>query len=394
MTSTISIGSFRVVSLLGEGAFGAVWLCDAPVGYPHGEQVAVKQLHGGAGQAAFETLVQEFDLLSQVRHRSLVRVYELLDRETAIVMEPIRGRTLRDLLGAGACFDEDVVADVLGELADVLAHAWATPAASGGAMRLVHRDIKPENIMITQGGEVKLLDFGLADGAWRVEKAGVRRGTLLYMAPEQAAGGGGSHACDLYAVALVCVEMLLKEPVFGVEPGESFQDVADRVHAGVPQAVIGRVLQSAPRLADVLVQMLERDADARPPDGRAVMRAVRQRIDARHGRALARACAALFPALAAAPRRAAPSVERASRPRGKVPERIGQANIGGVTAEFSVTLVPTAPDPPTARDAPVLAAPAPSPPPPAARRRWSVVLWLALLFMVVAGAVWYATLAG
>ncbi|MCA9494495.1 MAG: serine/threonine protein kinase, partial [Myxococcales bacterium] len=194
--SPARIGRYAVIRELGAGSFGTVWLCEGQVPRRGGrssrrQQVAIKQLSGEWTLERFETLVLEFELLERVKHRSLCRVHEFLDRENAVVMDYVEGVTLRVLLerlaAEGGAVPVDAALEIGAEIADCLYQAHATPGPTGQPLGLVHRDLKPENLMLTPSGEVKVLDFGLAQRGDVRRDAGVM-GTPLYMAPEQALG--------------------------------------------------------------------------------------------------------------------------------------------------------------------------------------------------------------
>jgi serine/threonine-protein kinase len=193
-------GRYEVVGELGQGQFGAVRLAVGETPARGGQSarrrlVAVKSVRESANAESLRLLRQEFALLEQVKHRAIVRVYEFLEDERAVVMEYVHGVTLRQVMEDCAAAREQVYTEAaieIGiEVADALFQAWTTPGDNGDRLRLVHRDLKPENIMLTPAGEVKVLDFGLArvDNAdFTREEARRVRGTPLYMAPEQARG--------------------------------------------------------------------------------------------------------------------------------------------------------------------------------------------------------------
>jgi serine/threonine protein kinase len=232
MRAPTTIGRYRVVGRLGEGHFGVVWLAEGTFvedGPPR--KVAIKQLSGEWSLKRFETLVQEFELLAQVKHPSICRVFEFLDRENAVVLEYVEGVTLRRLLDAFAAAKEpvwpDVAARIGQELADCLYRAHDLKG-------LIHRDVKPENVMITPKGDIKLLDFGLAVEGDAARRSG-GKGTPLYMAPEQARGEAVTHASDLFALGLVLYELLEGAPAYPIPeaPDErALRDLFERIENG------------------------------------------------------------------------------------------------------------------------------------------------------------------
>ena len=104
------------------------------------------------------------------------------------------------------------------EVADALYQAFTTPGDNGEPLQLVHRDLKPENIMLTQSGDIKILDFGLArvDNAEFTMDNGEIRGTPIYMAPEQARGQSIDHRTDLFSLGLILFELLMQEPAYQI----------------------------------------------------------------------------------------------------------------------------------------------------------------------------------
>ncbi len=222
-----SIKQYEITGELGAGHFGKVYLAVGEVpgrGIHPGKRrvVAVKKLREPNPESV-RLLLQEFALLDQVMHRSIVRVFEYLEDEDAVVMEVVHGVTLREVLDACVKAREQVYTEAaveIGcELADALYQAYTTPGDNGERLQLVHRDLKPENVMLTKAGEVKILDFGLA----RVDNADFARddpnrvkGTPVYMAPEQARGEDIDHRTDLFALGLILYELLMGRPAYRV----------------------------------------------------------------------------------------------------------------------------------------------------------------------------------
>lgn len=269
------IRQYEVLRELGSGHFGQVSLCygETPARGVHAAKtrlVAIKRLKNARDAESLRQLLQEFALLDQVKHRSVVRVFEYLDDERAVVMEYVHGATLREVLEACAEKREQIFTEAaveMGcEIADALYQASTTPADNGESLHLVHRDLKPENIMITPAGEVKILDFGLA----RVENTDFAhedrnrvRGTPIYMAPEQARGEEIDHRTDLFALGLILYELLMARPAYrvpvdapdamvaiycAIENGE-LADPCRELEVKLPGlgSIVTRLLQARPR---------------------------------------------------------------------------------------------------------------------------------------------------
>ena len=192
-----------------------------------GRIVAIKMLR--VDHAADNTFQARFRREAQsaasLNHRNIVAVYDTGEdyidghRIPYIVMEYVEGRTLRELLRERARFTPERTIEVVAATLDALEYSHR----SG----IVHRDIKPGNVMITTGGEVKVMDFGIArslaeTGAALTQTAAVV-GTAQYISPEQARGESADARSDLYATGCVMYELLTGRPPF---VGESLVSVA------------------------------------------------------------------------------------------------------------------------------------------------------------------------
>lgn len=262
---------FRVLTRLGEGAFGTVYLADT-VGGELGRQVAIKVPHAHRMSAdLLARLRDEARLGALIRHRAIVRVDDLVEMNGtwAVVMEYVEGCDLAEILHGGPIPPRPALA-IAEEVASALHAAYHQAAPDGPPLRLIHRDLKPSNLRVTAAGEVKLLDFGVARanfGAREAAGTGAVLGTSTYLAPERFEGKD-THAGDVYALGVTLFELLT-----GAPPGKSAFD-ADRQPPGRKYAAqwswLGTVHAELPAL---LGRMLATDPDARPT-AREVARAV------------------------------------------------------------------------------------------------------------------------
>ncbi|MDP2309152.1 MAG: protein kinase [Pseudomonadota bacterium] len=254
---------YEVRGLLGEGAFGAVYLARA-VGGGIQREVAIKVLHRdrASNPALVGRLRDEARMLALIRHRAIIRVDDLieLDGDWSIVMEYVEGCDVAALLGPGA-LPPSVALAIAEEVANALHAACHQPGPDGRPLRLIHRDIKPGNVRITAQGEVKLLDFGVARAEFAEREAGTTQtgfGTLTYMAPERFEGKD-SHASDIYALGVFLFEMLT-----GVTPGKTAAD-RDRQPPGSRYAEHWAVLREvSPDLEALVAQMMAYEPEHRP----------------------------------------------------------------------------------------------------------------------------------
>src|SRR5262244_2647451 len=148
------LGSFEVLAPLGAGGMGEVWRArDTRLS----REVAVKILPAevAADAGRLKRFEKEARAASALNHPNIVTIYDIgsTDSVSWIAMERVEGKTLRELLFAGAIPTKRLLS-IAAQIADGL----ATAHQAG----IVHRDLKPENVMVTKEGRVKILDFGLA----------------------------------------------------------------------------------------------------------------------------------------------------------------------------------------------------------------------------------------
>lgn len=223
-----SVGSYRVVRLLGEGGMGSVY---EAVNEAIERRVAIKILHAEYVRQpdVITRFFNEARAVNRIAHPSVVQIHEfghLSDGTAFIIMEYLEGQTLGERLRQCG-----------GRLAlrTALQVAWQVAAAlaAAHAKNIIHRDLKPANLMLVAdplgpGGErVKLLDFGIAkvraDARGQQTASQLIMGTPSYMSPEQCRGAGSvDDKSDSYALGVILYEMLCGRPPFiGQGPGET-----------------------------------------------------------------------------------------------------------------------------------------------------------------------------
>ncbi len=196
---------YKILEKLGEGGMGVVYKAEDT---KLNRDVAIKFLPRqiAANAEERERFQIEAKAAAALNHPNIATIHaiEEHDDEMFIVMECIAGRELREIVR-----EKLPEALSLREVTD-----YATQIASGlqaaHKKGIVHRDIKSSNIMITEGGQVKIMDFGLAKmrGGAQVTKVGTTLGTAAYMSPEQAQGIEADHRTDIWAFGVVLYEML------------------------------------------------------------------------------------------------------------------------------------------------------------------------------------------
>lgn len=178
--------------------------------------------------------VDEAKLAAQLNHNNIIHIYDLgkIDRSYYIAMEYIEGQDLRSLMKS--CREHHVVLPIsLGLhittlLASALDFAHRKRDFENRDLGLVHRDVSPQNVLISNEGDVKLCDFGIAKAASKAShtRAGALKGKLQYMSPEQAWGKDIDHRSDIFSLGLVLYEMLTGKKLFA---GDSELSILEQV---------------------------------------------------------------------------------------------------------------------------------------------------------------------
>ena len=192
-------GRYRLVSPLGSGGMGAVWLAVDDV---LGRQVAVKefapppQVTETEADMLRERTLREAQTAARLSHPNVVRIYDVVQDGSRpwIVMELIRARSLRDITQEDGPLDPEHAARVgLQVLAALIA---------AHELGILHRDVKPSNVLIDDDGRVVLADFGIAraDDSPTLTATGMIVGSPSYISPERARGERGGAGADLWSL--------------------------------------------------------------------------------------------------------------------------------------------------------------------------------------------------
>ncbi len=212
------IGPYRLLSVVARGGMGTVYHARVVVSceVAMGTEVALKLLRVFGSREERLRFTREAGYLQSLRHPGIVRVLDAGEYEGQpyLVMPLLHGQTLQQMLLDLGQLGENETA----EIAIQALEALQTAHLAG----ILHRDIKPANIMLSEDGQVKLLDFGLAqrlDGQSSVTATGSVVGTPAYMSPEQAAGERQDvgQRSDIYSLGACCYEMLTGQQPFSAE---------------------------------------------------------------------------------------------------------------------------------------------------------------------------------
>jgi serine/threonine-protein kinase len=387
-------GNYRVLSLLGEGGMGAVYLAEHP---GIGRRVAVKVLHKqfSGDEQLLGRLLNEARAANAIRHPNIIEILDSGMRDDGtpyLVMELLEGESLGGRLRRAGPMP----------IGDAIAFTLQTASALGAAHKkgIVHRDLKPDNLFIVglsadesarveadgPNERMKVLDFGIAKlqmpqpGDSVKTRTGTLMGTPIYMSPEQCRGTKTvDHRSDVYSLGIIVWEMLVGQPPF---MSEGFGELVN-MHLNVPPpSARAQRPEISEQLDGVLLKMLAKNPEDRYADMASLTAALRLSAGPpfsvnRSSPDLANAPTRLAPATTETPRPAKAQVTTFRTGMGEVvdatavmPRRRGKLIAGAVAlvvlggGVFLLTGGDDKPKPVAAAPAPAPAA-KPTPPPPA-----------------------------
>jgi len=267
----VKVGPYDVLRKLGEGAYGKVYLARKGERSGFATWYALKRISRGKARGQdFEAYLQrEARVGGLVNHPNLVRVHEVisLKKEWVLVQDYVDGVTLSAVLTRwrddGTAVPREAALELVAELLETLHYLHTLRDPEGREFGFVHRDVKPGNVMLTSGHGIRVMDFGVARGeeAGAGTLAGELRGTIAYMAPEQATGGEVGPGSDQFAAGLILVEMLTGGSAWGDVRGAA---VLGKVVTGdVSHGLMKLAEAHDEELLEIAQRMLSRDPATR-----------------------------------------------------------------------------------------------------------------------------------
>jgi len=266
-------GKYELLTRLAVGGMAELFLV-RPVDSEHPRKKMVLKCilpHLARQQEFVEMFLDEAYLVEHLEHPNVIRVFEVgrLKNQHYIAMEYIPGQTLRDLQKRLFAHERHKTrvpyafcAKLVEQIASGLEYVHNVTNQRGQPLELIHRDVSPTNILISYDGEVKLIDFGIANARERAHKTkvGTLKGRLSYMSPEQLSYHPLDQRSDLFSLGVVLYELTTNKRLFSRE-----------TDAGTIQAVLSKQIKPPtefcdgfpPKLEAIILRALARDRNHR-----------------------------------------------------------------------------------------------------------------------------------
>jgi eukaryotic-like serine/threonine-protein kinase len=265
-TDGTKFGQYVLLDRIATGGMAEVWKARMRGVEGFQKTVAIKKIlpHLSDNQDFIEMFIDEAKLAAQLSHNNIIHIYDLgkIQSSYYIAMEYVDGSDLKTILRKAQERDQPMAVElalfVATKVASALDYAHRKRDFQDREMGLVHRDVSPQNVLISEEGDIKLCDFGIAKAASKAShtQAGALKGKLQYMSPEQAWGRSIDRRSDIFALAVVLYEMLAGRKLFA---GDNELSILDQVRDGkvsMPSEINDEV---TPEIDNVMRKALAKD---------------------------------------------------------------------------------------------------------------------------------------
>jgi predicted ATPase/serine/threonine protein kinase/Tfp pilus assembly protein PilF len=275
---TSDFGKYQLVRRLASGGMGEVYLARAPGARGFEKKVVLKRVlpHLAEEKEFLELFLDEARIAASLNHPNVAQIFDLgeVDGSWFLTMEYVPGRDLRRVLArvqerGARTLPLGLTLRIISDAAAGLDYAHKARDPDGRPLRIVHRDVSPHNVLVGFDGGVKLIDFGVAKAANRLQQTGtgLLRGKFPYMSPEQVEGVELDGRADVFSLGIVFWEVLTGTRLFRAASDAATVRLVAEARVEAPS----RVNPDVPAEVDALcLRALARDPDRRYPDAGAM----------------------------------------------------------------------------------------------------------------------------
>lgn len=278
-------GKYELIERLATGGMAEVYRAESTSIGGFRKPVALKRIlpHLSADAEFVSLFIAEAKLTVALAHGNIVQVFDFgrIDATYFLAMELVEGRDLTRVLTAqnrrGRPAPPEVGLFVTAEVLRGLAHAHGRRDRDGRPLSIVHRDVSPHNVLVSNEGEVKLADFGIATAAAKVSltRPAMRLGKFAYMSPEQARHEPVDHRADIWAAGVTLWECLTCRRLF-FDPDPAVTLARVRAPEVRPPSDLNPAVDA--RLDQLVLRMLTADVEARPDSARQLASECREQL--------------------------------------------------------------------------------------------------------------------
>ncbi|HEX9160171.1 MAG TPA: TonB family protein [Thermoanaerobaculia bacterium] len=266
----IAFGQYVLLEKIATGGMAEVWKARMRGVEGFQKIVAIKKIlpHLSDNQEFVDMFVDEAKLAAQLNHNNIIHIYDLgkIANSYYIAMEYVDGHDLKTILKRaedhGHPMTVELALFVASKIASALDYAHRRRDFNEKELSLVHRDVSPQNVLISQEGDIKLCDFGIAKAATKAShtQVGALKGKLQYMSPEQASGKSIDRRSDIFALGAVLFEMLTGRKLFTGDNEISILEQVREARITSPSHYNDEV---TPEIDRIVAKALEKDPAAR-----------------------------------------------------------------------------------------------------------------------------------
>jgi TonB family protein len=266
----VKFGQYVLLEKIATGGMAEVWKARMRGVEGFQKIVAIKKIlpHLSDNQDFIEMFIDEAKLAAQLNHNNIIHIYDLgkIQSSYYIAMEYIDGYDLKTILRRGEERGQPMQVElalfIASKIASALDYAHRKHDFEGKEMGLVHRDVSPQNVLISQEGDIKLCDFGIAKAASKAShtQAGALKGKLQYMSPEQAWGRHIDKRSDIFALSTVLFEMLTGRKLFTGDNELSILEQVREARVATPSELNDEV---TPEIDKIVQKALHKDPAGR-----------------------------------------------------------------------------------------------------------------------------------
>jgi TonB family protein len=263
----VKFGQYVLLEKIATGGMAEVWKARMRGVEGFQKIVAIKKIlpHLSDNQDFIEMFIDEAKLAAQLNHNNIIHIYDLgkIQSSYYIAMEYIDGHDLKTILRRGEERGQPMQVElalfIASKIASALDYAHRKRDYEDKDLGLVHRDVSPQNVLVSQDGDIKLCDFGIAKAASKAShtQAGALKGKLQYMSPEQAWGRHIDKRSDIFALATVLFEMLTGRKLF---TGDNELSILEQVREARVATPSEQNEEVTPEIDRIVQKALQKDA--------------------------------------------------------------------------------------------------------------------------------------